>query len=244
VLPDIFSNLDSFQEWFNLPTVQEEMDAERTSKIMQSLHAILKPFLLRRLKVDVEKDLPPKKEYVLYAPLTSQQRVMYDAITQQQLRQLLIAGKQADHVHEPEKQKLTRQQLEAPRKTRGKKPKKSYDVDGDDDEYFDQIEANKDDHPADGPEFVNGDDEAREIGKAWTYKAARECSRSAMSESTDHILSQESEHHELTKHSHATSERFVALCRASFIVSADSRSQSAHIPSCSTGRPIQGRRTL
>lgn len=54
----------------------------------------MKPFLLRRLKADVEFSLPPKKEYVLYAPLSERQRTVYDAILNGALRQLLIKGKQ------------------------------------------------------------------------------------------------------------------------------------------------------
>ena len=34
---------------------------------------ILTPFLLRRLKTDVEYSLPPKKEILVYAPLTQHQ---------------------------------------------------------------------------------------------------------------------------------------------------------------------------
>ena len=35
---------------------------------------ILTPFLLRRLKMDVEFSLPPKKEVLVYAPLTTTQQ--------------------------------------------------------------------------------------------------------------------------------------------------------------------------
>lgn len=170
VLPDIFTNLDSFQQWFNLPGVEDTIDAERTNTIIQSLHAILKPFLLRRLKVDVEANLPPKKEYVLYAPLTSQQRDMYDAIAKQQLRQLLISGKQAEYNKEL---KLTKAQLEAPRKTRGKKSRKSYVVDGDDDEYFERLENGlPDEEEKTSSSEDHGDDEARQIGLKWTHQNA------------------------------------------------------------------------
>jgi SNF2 family DNA or RNA helicase len=41
--------------------------------MVSKLHDILKPFLLRRVKSDVETSLPPKREIVLYAPLTSNQ---------------------------------------------------------------------------------------------------------------------------------------------------------------------------
>ena len=40
---------------------------------MTKLHAILKPFLLRRVKSDVEANLPAKKEILLYADMTDVQ---------------------------------------------------------------------------------------------------------------------------------------------------------------------------
>jgi ATP-dependent DNA helicase len=79
ILPDIFSDLDSFQQWyaqyplilavgqltsltrFNLSPGETGLTTSRATHIVNSLHAILKPFLLRRLKVDVETGLPPKK---------------------------------------------------------------------------------------------------------------------------------------------------------------------------------------
>lgn len=42
-------------------------------------HQILTPFLLRRLKTDVELSLPPKKEVLVCAPLTQKQETFYKA---------------------------------------------------------------------------------------------------------------------------------------------------------------------
>lgn len=42
--------------------------------MVSKLHKLLKPFLLRRIKSDVESSLPPKKEIVLYAEMTPQQK--------------------------------------------------------------------------------------------------------------------------------------------------------------------------
>jgi SNF2 family DNA or RNA helicase len=47
-------------------------------QLIQSLHSILRPFLLRRLKKDVEKQLPEKIEHVIYCDLTRRQRFLYD----------------------------------------------------------------------------------------------------------------------------------------------------------------------
>lgn len=53
----------------------------------------MKPFLLRRVKREVEKSLPPKKEYLLSAPLTEQQKKLYDAVIKRQIREFLLARK-------------------------------------------------------------------------------------------------------------------------------------------------------
>lgn len=86
LLPDIFSDLDSFQSWFDFSSLQSNdnngklIDEEQQSSVVHQLHQILKPFLLRRLKTDVEKDLPKKREYLLYAPMTVRQTELYKAI--------------------------------------------------------------------------------------------------------------------------------------------------------------------
>ena len=42
--------------------------------LVKRLHGVLKPFLLRRLKSDVEKSLLPKKESNIYVGLSKMQR--------------------------------------------------------------------------------------------------------------------------------------------------------------------------
>lgn len=44
--------------------------------VVTKLHQILRPFLLRRLKVDVELDLPKKYEYILFAWMSDWQSEM------------------------------------------------------------------------------------------------------------------------------------------------------------------------
>lgn len=154
VLPDVFSDLEAFEEWFNLPVLQSMMSSSRSTRLIQSLHTILRPFLLRRLKTDVETSLPPKKEYVLYAPLSERQRELYDAIVNGGLRALLVKeggtskGKNARSNDEEEDVPLS---LEAQHRSSDGKMKsraqlrqstrKRYDVDGDDDEYFERLES-------------------------------------------------------------------------------------------------------
>eukprot|EP00026_Physarum_polycephalum_P000248 Phypoly_transcript_00248.p1 GENE.Phypoly_transcript_00248~~Phypoly_transcript_00248.p1 ORF type:complete len:838 (-),score=136.55 Phypoly_transcript_00248:415-2928(-) len=49
-------------------------------QLISKLHSILRPFLLRRLKTDVELSLPKKKEIVLYCPMTPPQLAFYTAV--------------------------------------------------------------------------------------------------------------------------------------------------------------------
>lgn len=140
ILPDIFDDVDSFQEWFNLPTLSTSLGSDRSTQVLNTLHSILKPFLLRRVKTDVERSLPPKKEYVLYAPLSEKQRELYDAVVRGGLRTLLIGDEPDDKADaEATDAQPEEEEGKSSRKLR-KRDKKKYDVDGNDDEYFKRLE--------------------------------------------------------------------------------------------------------
>ncbi|KAJ6620243.1 P-loop containing nucleoside triphosphate hydrolase protein, partial [Mycena sp. CBHHK59/15] len=53
ILPDIFDDVDAFQEWFNLRRCRRCSRPHAWGHSHSAMHAILKPFLLRRLKSDV-----------------------------------------------------------------------------------------------------------------------------------------------------------------------------------------------
>ena len=86
LLPEVFNDLDSFERWFDFSSVLDDRrdEGEKTSKrknnLVSTMHAILKPFLLRRAKTDVESSLPKKREYILYAALTAEQKDLYREI--------------------------------------------------------------------------------------------------------------------------------------------------------------------
>lgn len=82
--------VDSFKSWFDIDTSSQ---SSASNQIVTKLHAILKPFLLRRVKRDVEKGLPPKKEYMLSAALTQEQKTLYDVVVKRQIRDFLLARK-------------------------------------------------------------------------------------------------------------------------------------------------------
>jgi len=93
VLPNIFKSVKSFDEWFNTPFAntggQDRMDLSEEEQLLviRRLHKVLRPFLLRRLKKDVEKDLPDKQERVIKCRFSALQAKLY--------RQLVTHNKMA-----------------------------------------------------------------------------------------------------------------------------------------------------
>ncbi len=55
------------------------MQQEKQNNILSTLHQILTPFLLRRIKADVDLKIPPKKELLVYCPMSEKQREFYEA---------------------------------------------------------------------------------------------------------------------------------------------------------------------
>lgn len=84
VLPKIFNSVKTFDDWFNTPFANTggqdrmELTEEETLLIIRRLHKVLRPFLLRRLKKDVEKDLPDKVEKVIKCKMSALQTKLYD----------------------------------------------------------------------------------------------------------------------------------------------------------------------
>lgn len=83
VLPTIFKSVKSFDEWFNTPFANTggqdkmELSEEEQLLVIRRLHKVLRPFLLRRLKKDVEKDLPDKQERVIKCNFSALQAKLY-----------------------------------------------------------------------------------------------------------------------------------------------------------------------
>uniref|UniRef100_A0A7N9ALI0 Proliferation-associated SNF2-like protein n=1 Tax=Mastacembelus armatus TaxID=205130 RepID=A0A7N9ALI0_9TELE len=101
LLPEVFDDLKSFEAWFDIDTLNEVesvVAAEREQNILSMLHQILTPFLLRRLKSDVTLEVPPKKEIIVYAPLTAKQEAFYTAVVNKTIVKLLGQEKKEDSV--------------------------------------------------------------------------------------------------------------------------------------------------
>lgn len=107
LLPDVFSDADVFDEWFTQHEKDEDEDDEDEEKgeskqnengvvkkeensaenpndesdeLVNQLRMLLSPFLLRRVKNDVEHTLLPKKEINLYSPMTEMQLDWYQRL--------------------------------------------------------------------------------------------------------------------------------------------------------------------
>ncbi|RLN64610.1 hypothetical protein BBP00_00003367 [Phytophthora kernoviae] len=88
ILPDVFDDLELFESWFSFThdaaataaahneqiATQDVLHGDKKLEVITKLHEILRPFLLRRLKVDVVKEMPSKTEIFVYCPMTELQR--------------------------------------------------------------------------------------------------------------------------------------------------------------------------
>lgn len=78
LLPDVFSDSAAFDQWF------QQQDADQDAVVKQ-LHKVLRPFLLRRVKSDVEKALKPKKETNIYVGMSEMQVKWYRRILEKDI---------------------------------------------------------------------------------------------------------------------------------------------------------------
>ena len=87
LIPNLFYDLDLFLKMFEESSMttdkngkqvlDEESVNNEKQKLIKKLHLILRPFMLRRTKSDVELLLPPKKEIYLYVGMSNLQRDVY-----------------------------------------------------------------------------------------------------------------------------------------------------------------------
>ncbi|GBG88593.1 hypothetical protein CBR_g48123 [Chara braunii] len=89
LLPEIFSSAEVFDEWFQLSGDNDQQE------VVQQLHKVLRPFLLRRLKSDVERGLPPKKETILKVGMSEMQKNYYRALLQKDIDVINSGGERS-----------------------------------------------------------------------------------------------------------------------------------------------------
>ncbi|KAJ6015779.1 hypothetical protein N7540_010370 [Penicillium herquei] len=100
-----FADLKDFSEWFRRPVEQilehgrETMDDE-AKQVVTKLHTVLRPYILRRMKADVEKQMPGKYEHVMYCRLSKRQRFLYDGfMSMAQTKETLASGNFLSIIH-------------------------------------------------------------------------------------------------------------------------------------------------
>ncbi|CAH8440684.1 unnamed protein product [Schistosoma rodhaini] len=102
IMPTLFDSHDEFANWFSRDIESQASVTARTgggggsitsssgtgslitSKLNENqlsrLHLILKPFMLRRTKTEVEHEISTKTEIMLYCPLSHRQQVLYERL--------------------------------------------------------------------------------------------------------------------------------------------------------------------
>ena len=88
LMPGMLFSYSRFQKEFEGPIVREEDE-----RAIKRLRQLTRPFVLRRLKADVLKELPDKSEITIYAGMEEEQRQLYDANVWQ-LKSTLAYGTQ------------------------------------------------------------------------------------------------------------------------------------------------------
>ncbi|KAK9834176.1 hypothetical protein WJX81_005712 [Elliptochloris bilobata] len=92
VLPAVFDCAESFDEWFAAPFRGQGTDADDAAAqlneeeqllVIGRLHQVLRPFMLRRTKAEVETELPGKAEHVVRCDLSAWQRLWYRQIAEE-----------------------------------------------------------------------------------------------------------------------------------------------------------------
>jgi SNF2 family DNA or RNA helicase len=74
LMPHVFRSRKEFSYWFANPMTNIiEGGSNQNAEVVTRLHGIIRPFILRRLKKDVEKQMPGKFEHIIKCQLSRRQ---------------------------------------------------------------------------------------------------------------------------------------------------------------------------
>ncbi|CAI5468177.1 unnamed protein product [Closterium sp. Yama58-4] len=96
LLPAIFNSSDNFEDWFNAPFADKcdvTLNEEEQLLVIRRLHQVIRPFILRRKKSEVEKFLPQKRQVILKCDMSAWQREYYSQI---------VSADALDHPYQPQ----------------------------------------------------------------------------------------------------------------------------------------------
>eukprot|EP01054_Gregarina_sp_Poly1_P010190 Gregarina_sp_Poly_1__10189@NODE_701_length_6683_cov_481_479897_g529_i0_p1_GENE_NODE_701_length_6683_cov_481_479897_g529_i0NODE_701_length_6683_cov_481_479897_g529_i0_p1_ORF_typecomplete_len851_score126_08SNF2_N/PF00176_23/8_3e43SNF2_N/PF00176_23/1_5e03Helicase_C/PF00271_31/4_4e18HDA23/PF11496_8/0_028HDA23/PF11496_8/2_1e06ERCC3_RAD25_C/PF16203_5/7_3e05SKA2/PF16740_5/3_8e02SKA2/PF16740_5/2_7_NODE_701_length_6683_cov_481_479897_g529_i024024954 len=82
LMPEVFGTHKEWKELFSDPLTAaiERSQIHHEQSMIRHLYSLLRPFLCRRLKKDVEDQLPMKVEHVVRCHLTKRQKILYDEL--------------------------------------------------------------------------------------------------------------------------------------------------------------------
>ena len=88
-MPEVFSSDDDFKEWFSFGAADkeeapDEEDKTKNLQLIESLHKIMRPFLLRRTKADLATKLPDKIEIIVNTNMSAMQYDIYENLLKTQ----------------------------------------------------------------------------------------------------------------------------------------------------------------
>lgn len=92
-----FTSMKDFQDWFSNPLGRAAENTQglddETRETVAKLHTVLRPYVLRRLKSDVEREMPKKFEHIVPCRLSKRQRFLYnDFMSRAKTRESLASG--------------------------------------------------------------------------------------------------------------------------------------------------------
>ena len=121
LMPEVFDTYENFESHFDFSAVLEKgghkdvIEQQRKNNLVAALHKVLRPFLLRRVKTDVETSLPKKREYILYTTLT---------VTQKELYKEIITGNSRAYLEEKVIERISNSAVNTPNSTRSQSLKR------------------------------------------------------------------------------------------------------------------------
>lgn len=91
ILPKLFSDMENFTSLLFAEDLKDDetiLEKEISSNLISKIHKVLETFMLRRLKSDANIDMVPKKEVLVYCPLTEMQKTMYSIVLEKSIEKL------------------------------------------------------------------------------------------------------------------------------------------------------------
>lgn len=111
LMPHIFSSRKEFAYWFaDSMNGMIEGTRSQSDSVVNRLHGIIRPFVLRRLKKDVEKQMPGKFEHIIKCQLSRRQvrdfyRPSFDLLSSYRAQDVYLRGIHGKIIHEAGTQK-------------------------------------------------------------------------------------------------------------------------------------------